>query len=139
MRSIHNYRSNFLRLAKALAAEGQKEKAVEVLDYSLEVLPEETVPYNYFVLMMAELYFQLGEIEKGTVIAERIVEISDHDLAFYYNGKHAGRQYMGEKRNALYMAQEIQQLAAANGKDELAKNAENVLKRYGQIFNMENQ
>lgn len=137
MRSIMNYRSNFSRLATALIAEGKNEKAVKVLDYCLEVLPEETVPYNYFMIGIADAYFKAGETEKGKEVGQRIIEIYTHDLYYYYGDMKANRQYMNEKRNALYILQETERITRQNGQEDLSKLAMDALQRFGSVFQQE--
>ena len=49
LRMTMNFRNNFARLAMALIDEGKRDSAVKVLDRCLEIMPDETVPYNVFV------------------------------------------------------------------------------------------
>ena len=65
IRMIRTLRMLFSRLASALIDEGQKEKAKEVLDYSFEVLPTNTIPADVAVLMLASNYYELGETERA--------------------------------------------------------------------------
>jgi hypothetical protein len=48
LRMTVNIRGNFGKLADALIAKGDNAKAVEVLDYSLKVLPSDRVPHSVF-------------------------------------------------------------------------------------------
>jgi hypothetical protein len=136
MRSIRNYRSNFARLADELVKEGKYDKAKIALDKCMEALPEKTVPYDYFMIPIAENYMKIGEKEKGTAILNRMAEIYIHNLKFYYDDTQA-REYLDLKRNALYIMQEIKRIAEANKLDALKEQAEKVFTNYYQIFTAE--
>lgn len=62
----------FGRLAATLANEGDTERAIKVLDKSMEVLPAENVPMDYSALTLGELYLALGEMEKGDDVLDQI-------------------------------------------------------------------
>ena len=51
-------RQNYARLAKALAAEGKNEKAIEVLDCCMNVLPLEKVPYDPYMAILLKPILQ---------------------------------------------------------------------------------
>lgn len=75
MRMCKSYRMMlFNKLAEALVSEGKKDKALAVLDKSMQVLPPENVPLDYTALATAELYYMLGQNQKAediyTVIAD---------------------------------------------------------------------
>ncbi|MBL0105526.1 MAG: hypothetical protein IPP51_18145 [Bacteroidetes bacterium] len=60
LRMTTNFRINFSRLAEELMLEGKRDSAIKVLDKCVEVMPDKTVPYNYFMTKVAELYFRAG-------------------------------------------------------------------------------
>jgi hypothetical protein len=136
MQSIRNYRSNFSRLASELVKEGKNEKAKLVLDKCMETLPEVTVPYDYFMVPIAENYYKVGETEKANKIASRLFEIYSHDLAFYFGSKNP-KEYLNEKRNSLFIMQEIGRLSKTYKQEEMATNAQKVFEQYIQAFNMQ--
>ena len=85
MRMCKGYRFTlFSKLAAALASEGKKEKAINVLDKAMEVLPPENVPLDYSGLSLAELYYQLGEKEKGEKVYEAIADNSMRTINWYF-------------------------------------------------------
>lgn len=83
-RMCMNLRNNFARLAEALINEGKKEKAIEVLDRCLEVMPEHNVPFNFFMLPVAEGYYKAGAPEKGNAIVSRLADIYEAELNYYF-------------------------------------------------------
>ncbi|MPM21485.1 hypothetical protein SDC9_67929 [bioreactor metagenome] len=145
LRMCMNFRNNFARLAMALLDEGQqadgsfvpekKQKAVAVLDRCMEVLPESAVPYNYFVLPVAEAYYRAGEMEKGNTIMSRLVDLYDSDLAYYFSlDKRRSEQVNFDKRQALYILQRIMVLSQQLKQDELYKKVEPVFGKYYSLY-----
>jgi len=76
-------RLNYAKLAKALVAEGKKEKALQVLDYCMEQLPLSTVPYDPYMNDIIEAYFAAGNTEKAVKMT---TELCDHFYGYleYY-------------------------------------------------------
>lgn len=85
MRMCKSYRmALFAKLAAALMAEGKNEKALAVLDKSLEVLPPENVPFDYSALALGELYYQLGQKDKAEMIFTAIGDNSLRNVNWYF-------------------------------------------------------
>lgn len=85
MRMCKSYRVVlFGELAKALIQEGKKDKALAVLDKSMQVLPPENIPYDYSSFMIGESYLALGEKEKGEQILNGIADDSMRSLRWFY-------------------------------------------------------
>lgn len=80
--STLNIRSIFIQTALGLALEGEKEKAVKVLDKMQEYIPTENLPYNssiwfssqsineYMLLQAIEIYLKCGAKEKAIALSE---------------------------------------------------------------------
>jgi tetratricopeptide (TPR) repeat protein len=83
LRMTYNFRNNFVRLASALAREGKSQKAIAVLDKAEELMPDSKVSYNYFNLLMADLYIDLKEFDKAEKMLNRLKDITDQDLNYY--------------------------------------------------------
>ncbi len=109
MRMCISYRMFvFGRLASVLINEGQNEKALNVLDKSMEVFPAENVPLNYSVLSIAEGYYKLGEIEKGEVLYKGMAEYALRNLRWFFRLKPSQLASVGSKlEDNLYILQEV--------------------------------
>lgn len=83
LRMTMNLRNNFYRLATALFQEGDKEKALKCLDKTEELMPDNVVAYNYFNLLIAELYNKMGQTEKAKTMVQTLKERTEIDVAFY--------------------------------------------------------
>ena len=77
LRFPSNCRNKFHRLATQYAAENNKEKALEVINFCFEKMPDKSIPYDYNIPRFVELLYKLGE--KYT---EEFNEIQDE---FYKN------------------------------------------------------
>lgn len=107
-RMCMNFRNNFSRLSGEFIRLGQKEKAVAVLDECIDVIPESNVPYNYFVLSIAENYYKLGEYKKGNKIIGSLVDRYENDLKYYLSLKGDDKKSVREEADrAKYILQQI--------------------------------
>ncbi len=85
LRMAKSYRMMlFNKLAEALLNEGQNDKAIAVLDKSMEVLPPENVPLDYTALGTGELYYALGMTDKAEAIFDAIAESSMRNINWYF-------------------------------------------------------
>ena len=82
MRMCRTHRMMFAQLAEQLIREGQREKAVEVLDFAEEQLPGYNVPYDYTSASMASMYFVLGQDEKALPIMDNVAQTCVEYLRF---------------------------------------------------------
>ncbi len=87
LRMCNAHRRTMVELAVALFNEGDKKKAREVLDYSLKVLPETTVPLDFrnSAPEMAELYYRLGDSKKGDSLLKALFDKSAQYANWYLN------------------------------------------------------
>ena len=83
LRMTTNLRLQISGLADALVTEGRKEDARTVLDLCMEHMPERNVPYDRIMLPMAESYYKADGAEEGDVIAKRLFDIMDENMAYY--------------------------------------------------------
>lgn len=78
-------RISFERLAEQLIREGKKDKAREVLNYALKVLPDQSIPYDQISASYVDLLLQVGETQKALTMAETMVKRCDTNLDYYFN------------------------------------------------------
>jgi hypothetical protein len=82
MRMCRTHRMMFMELAEALYNEGKHDKCLEVLDFSEKMLPGYNISYDYTSATMASFYYQMGEMEKGNQIMEKVANNSVEYLAW---------------------------------------------------------
>lgn len=112
LRMAMNFRNNFARLANKLLDEGKRDSAVKVLDHCLEMMPNKTVPYNYFVLGIAEAYYRAGEQGKATEIMKEMYDITKRELEYYLSLKPDFAKFVeNEARRSMAVFQEMLRIA----------------------------
>ncbi len=81
--SVLRLRHKFHRLANALIKEGKNDSAIEVLDKCMELLPNEKVPYDFYIPDIIDNYYALGEIEKANEIVKEFINITGEEVNYY--------------------------------------------------------
>lgn len=153
-----NFRNNFGRLADNLLEEGKRDSAVKVLDKCIEVMPDETVPYNVMMLRIAELYYRsatsvpvsdsLGNIissdmelraqsdkaniDKANAIVKRLADIYQDDLNYYFSLRKTKyqKQIEREMNQAMAIINELIRLSKLKNQTALTAELE---KRFKEI------
>ena len=97
-RMCMNLRNNFSRLAEALIAKGEKEKALEVLDRCMEVMPEKNVPFDFFMVPVIEAYYKAGNAEKANELTKKVFDLYEEE--FNYLMRFDGSKYASVKSQA---------------------------------------
>ncbi len=126
-------RNNFARLAEALMAEGKTEQAKKAIALCMKEMPRKNIPYNYFMLPIAEVYYELGMNNEANQLIKDIANIYEADLKYYFSlkGKSAD-SVEPEKQKALDVFQFMTQIARMNGQEALSNDLDerfNVLQK----------
>ncbi len=135
LRMTMNFRNNFARLATALLDEGKRDSAVKVLDQCMKVMPGETVPYNVFVLGIAEGYYRAGELKKASEITEKMIKLTQGELDYYLSlDKGNISMVENETKRAMSVMQELSRLTRTYSQAELSKKLDDKFKIYYEKF-----
>jgi len=81
-RMLSNFRRIFGNLGKALLVSGDTTKAIEAAHKGLEIVPAEKMPYDFFVLGLAEVLIRSGNAEEGNKIINDVVRYSKEYLDY---------------------------------------------------------
>ena len=90
---IMNYRATFNTLIRSLIDNGEYEKALEVINKSLELIPDKSIMYDHFSVQLVEFLLKLDQIGdiKTEELANEIAEITskraDEILNYYFDNK----------------------------------------------------
>ena len=122
-----NHRSSFNTLARSLINAGEKEQAREVLNVSLDTIPDAAIPYDYVTAQSVGLLFAVGEEERATEIAELLGQRADEMLTYLAKEEDADNL---EQQKQLVMLNEVSNALKRAGNDELAQQYESVLNKY---------
>lgn len=137
-RMVTNLRLQFANLAEVLVAEEKHEKAIETLDYCMKVMPEKNVPYDRILLPIIEAYLEVGELDKGKALAQRLFDINEDNLNYYHSL---------EARFASQMSDDAQMMLSVNNRleqvitfyapdDELSKELKQRMEVQMDLFQM---
>jgi len=114
IRMASNLRSNFGRLARNLVDEGKEEQAIVILDLAMDILPNETVPFNYFIIPIIENYFITGEAFKGSAVARQMAGLLKKEMNYYISLNTTLREYVEyEMQRALSIYKELLRVVTA--------------------------
>lgn len=113
MRMAKSYRSAlFGRLASILVYEGDNERALQVLNKAMEVIPPYNVPLDESALSFAELYYQLGQTQQAEDIHEAIILNAFRNLNWFKRLRPLHRaSVLEEMKRNLAIAQEVLRVA----------------------------
>lgn len=81
-RMFSNYRRIFGNLGKALLAAGDTTRATEAVRRGLEIVPAEKLPYDYFTIAIAEVFFRAGQTEEGNRIIDDVLRYAKEYLDY---------------------------------------------------------
>jgi len=134
-RMCMNFRNNFSRLADQLLFEGDTARAIETLDRAMALMPDQTVPFNYFVMPIAESYYKAGMLEKADLILMRLLQIQEENMSYFFAFKgNKAKMIADEKEQALAISSRIMQVAEFYKREEIATQASTVFQNYYQTW-----
>jgi hypothetical protein len=127
-KAVQNHRFNFNSLAGALIAEGDYEKAKNILLTSLIKMPDKTIRYDVTGLQTLQLLMEVGEKERASDIADKLSQRADELIAYYIRVNDFGRALQLQ----LAIVREIARVYYAYGEKEKGKAAEAIYLKYMQ-------
>ncbi len=92
LRMCRTHRMMFSQLIGALVEMNDTVRAKKALDKCMEVLPGNTVRFDYTSALLAEYYYALGEFEKGNEIMDFVANDCAENLNWYYSLKPVQRR-----------------------------------------------
>jgi hypothetical protein len=124
-------RLTYARLAKALSSEGKNEKAVEVLDRCIEMLPPDKFPYDPYYADLIDAYFAAGKADKAVEMTKELSEYYYERLNYFLRQNTyviSSADY--EIQSALQIASKAAGFCEANDKKEIADEINKKLETY---------
>ncbi len=125
---VMKYRNTFLRLATQLYEEGKEDKAIAVLDKSLEELPLSQVAVDNTMLDYIPLYYALGATDKGNHLLNQLATDNYQMLKYIHSlsPKFANTPFIRqEERISFNVIQMLLDYAMQGGQRELAMEIKN--------------
>ncbi|MDF2157352.1 DUF2723 domain-containing protein [Algoriphagus sp. CAU 1675] len=116
-RFASNHRSAINSIAIALLDKDDMEKAANILNYGLEVMPNEAIPYDLSSGQSVPLFFEVGEEEKALDIIDKVSKKSLDMIEFYTR---ENRDYDREMMISIEMVKYFIPLLEERGYEEKA-------------------
>jgi MFS family permease len=124
-------RLNYARLAKALAAEGKNEKAIETLNFCMKALPLEKIPYDPYMADIVEAYFAAGATEKAVEMTNAFCDYYYKRLDYFLKQKPFIINFAEfEIQTAIQYTSKVANICTANGKPEMGEAITKKLESY---------
>ena len=127
-RMIFNFRGNYARLAEALNDRGEKEKAIAVLDRSLELMPDRSAHYNVYMYNTIEAYYNAGNMEKANALTEKVAQNVADELRYIKSlPNRYARAYEQDAEVSEYFIRSFARKAQQSGQAEFAEKLKSML------------
>jgi hypothetical protein len=127
---VLNHRGTINEITDALLEKGEKDKARQVLLYSLEKMPNAVIPYDVSNARNVETLFEVGEKEKAievaTILGNRMIDLAEYNIS--------KRNFGNDTYNAIVILSELQRVLYKYGEAELAKKYEDAYEKNAGIF-----
>jgi len=126
-----NHRSAFNTLAISLMEANDYDRAKEVLVRCLEVMPNESIPFDYFNVQQVGLLLEVGENDLANYVAETTSKDAVEMLDYYIE---RGIYNRAEIQQKLYSLNNITRAYRANRMNEEAAKYEEMFNKYYKSF-----
>jgi hypothetical protein len=123
-----NYREKFARLTEAYLAAGDKVKAKQVLDKAFTVMPDASIPYDYYTPQFVGPLVAVGDRKKATDILDTMTNRAQQALAYYSTTN--GSLFDMEIQSNLLTLQSVYQAAEQIKDQARAAKAVELLNQY---------
>ncbi|KUG06630.1 glycosyltransferase [Solirubrum puertoriconensis] len=124
-----NYRDKFYRLAQSYVDAGNLPKAKEVMDYCFKVMPDKSIPYDYYVPQFVVPLVKVGETQRANEIMDIMTNRAQQSLAYYSTSPEASL-FDVEMQLSLLTLQSVYRAAEQIGDRTRATRALQLLQQY---------
>ncbi|UYZ63066.1 glycosyltransferase family 117 protein [Hymenobacter weizhouensis] len=125
-----NYRDKFARLANSYLASGDKARAKQVMDKCFALMPDKSVPYDYYVPQFIPALVAVGDKARANEIMDTMTGRAERALAYY--STHNSSLFDQEYQTYLLALNSIGRAAEQIGDQQRAAKAVSLLQRYMQ-------
>jgi hypothetical protein len=106
-------RDMFVSTARIFIERGDTQKAIDLLDRCIDIMPEKNFPYNIAwmrslneisLVRMVDAYFQCGEDEKAVNLAKKLGDAFSQGIAYFSNpgGKVINQKFVDDQVSLFY-------------------------------------
>ncbi|MBK0404809.1 DUF2723 domain-containing protein [Adhaeribacter sp. BT258] len=127
LRFPSNARNMFGRLATEYLKAGDKAKAKEVLDHCFKVLPDKSIPYDYYTPPLLLPLAEVGQRDKAAQIVDVMGKRTQRALDYYFT---QGTRFDNEIQLNLFTLQQLVMAAQQLGMQQKAAELNTMFQRY---------
>ncbi len=121
-RMLMNIKNGFLRLATALKAENDDQKAAAVIDKCYEVMPMDVIAPSYYDIFLAEVYYKTGNRDKASKVMTTLADNSVQEIEYIVSLTPDQQKTLSDDfSRSVAVAHEIIRVMRANRDTELAQ------------------
>ncbi len=102
-----NPRVAFNRLASTLIEEGKPKMALNAIEHSLYMIPDDTIPYDFSAVQTSDLLATLGQTGRTIEITDTLVDRANHDLTYYLNDHTNYRQEIRRELSIINLCAQV--------------------------------
>ncbi|QDA60886.1 glycosyltransferase family 117 protein [Hymenobacter jejuensis] len=128
LRFPSNYRDKLARLAQSYLVAGDKAKAKEIVDKSFAVMPDKSIPYDYYVPQFVPIMVAVGEQQQANQIMDLMTSRAQQALAYY--STHNSSLFDSEITMNLITLQNVYRAADQIKDQQRASKAVELLNQY---------
>ncbi|MCS6967926.1 MAG: DUF2723 domain-containing protein [Cytophagales bacterium] len=107
-----NTRNAYYRLAMQFYLDKQDDKAKEILETSLKLIPDKTIPYDYYTPRYAKLFYALNEYERANGLADTLGRRAKENLDYLLRYHLDDFQHSSLKDRSMVMLNQLRSLYA---------------------------
>ncbi|MFH1118479.1 MAG: DUF2723 domain-containing protein [Bacteroidota bacterium] len=96
------HKQNFMRLAQALVGKGKNTEAIAVADRCVAEFPNKKMTFDYFMLPLAEVYYQAGATQKANDFVRTVAGVYIENLNYYNSVNPEFSSYYQEDKMQAY-------------------------------------
>jgi hypothetical protein len=126
-RMMMNFRNNFGRLANELIAEGDTTRARMTLDRCMQIMPNERIPFNFFMIPVIEAYYKIGETGLANSYLLTLSDLAEEELRYFLSlGKEYSADVDYDKQVRMHIMQELVRLVSEYQQEELIERQQQI-------------
>ena len=115
-----NFRNNFGRLANELITQGDTARASITLGKCMEVMPNERIPFDYFMIPIIEAYYRIGEAKLANTYLITLSDLTEEELRYFFSlGEKHLQDLDYDMQVRMHIMQELTRLAREYRQEEL--------------------
>lgn len=134
---ILNIRGMFSVLADALISEGDVERAKQVLDKVMKIMPEENFPYcmgsytnDMTMPRLVDAFYKTDQNDKAIALAAKLSDLLEKNLQYFYP---ISKEINIEAYATIYSMHSLYLIARDHGNADIQQKLEPQLKQFGLI------